>query len=41
VLLVMNESGRNSGMSSKVKLGADAAVAADVGRDGRPATDIV
>jgi len=42
VLLVMNESGANSVMSSKVKLGADAAVAAGpVGRDAAAATDIV
>jgi lipid-binding SYLF domain-containing protein len=42
VLLVMNESGANSVMSSKVKLGADAAVAAGPkGRDAAAATDIV
>ena len=42
VLLVMNESGANSVMSSKVKLGADAAVAAGpVGRDAAAATDVV
>ena len=42
VLLVMNESGARSVMSSKVKLGADAAVAAGpVGRDAAAATDIV
>lgn len=42
VLLVMNESGAKSVMSSKVKLGADASVAAGpVGRDAAAATDIV
>ncbi len=42
VLLIMNDSGANSVMSSKVKLGADAAVAAGpVGRDAAAATDIV
>ena len=42
VLLVMNESGANSVMSSKVKLGGDASVAAGpVGRDAAAATDIV
>jgi lipid-binding SYLF domain-containing protein len=42
VLLVMNESGARSVMSSKVKLGADAAVAAGPkGRDAAAATDIV
>jgi len=42
VLLIMNEPGANSVMSSKVKLGADAAVAAGpVGRDTAAATDIV
>ena len=42
VLLVMNESGANSVMSSKVKLGADASAAAGpVGRDTSAETDIV
>jgi len=42
VLLVMNDSGARSVMSSKVKLGADAAVAAGPkGRDAAAATDIV
>jgi lipid-binding SYLF domain-containing protein len=42
VLLVMNESGARSVMSSKVKLGADAAIAAGPkGRDAAAATDIV
>ena len=42
VLLVMNESGAKSVLSSKVKLGADAAVAAGPkGRDTAAATDIV
>jgi lipid-binding SYLF domain-containing protein len=42
VLLVMNESGARSVMTSKVKLGADAAIAAGpVGRDAAAATDIV
>ena len=42
VLLVMNQSGAESVLSSKVKLGADAAVAAGpVGRDAAAATDIV
>ncbi|MBZ5667744.1 MAG: lipid-binding SYLF domain-containing protein [Acidobacteriia bacterium] len=42
VLLVMNESGANSVMSSKVKLGADASVAAGpVGRAASAETDIV
>jgi lipid-binding SYLF domain-containing protein len=42
VLLVMNESGANSVMSSKVKLGADASVAAGpVGRTASAETDIV
>jgi len=42
VLLVMNESGANSIMSSKVKLGADASAAAGpVGRDTSAETDIV
>lgn len=42
VLLVMNESGARSVMSSKVKLGADAAVAAGPkGRDAAAATDVV
>jgi SH3 domain-containing YSC84-like protein 1 len=42
VLLVMNEAGAKSVMSSKVKLGADAAVAAGPkGRDTAAATDIV
>jgi lipid-binding SYLF domain-containing protein len=42
VLLVMNEQGANSVMSSKVKLGADASVAAGpVGRTASAATDVV
>ncbi len=42
VLLIMNESGANSVMSSKVKLGGDASVAAGpVGRDAAAATDVV
>ena len=42
VLLVMNESGARSVMSSKVKLGGDASVAAGpVGRNAAAATDIV
>jgi lipid-binding SYLF domain-containing protein len=42
VLLVMNESGANSVMSSKVKLGADASAAAGPkGRSTSAATDIV
>jgi lipid-binding SYLF domain-containing protein len=42
VLLIMNESGANSVMSSKVKLGADASVAAGpVGRAASAETDIV
>ncbi|MGA3090431.1 MAG: lipid-binding SYLF domain-containing protein [Terriglobales bacterium] len=42
VLLIMNDSGANSVMSSKVKLGGDASVAAGpVGRDAAAATDIV
>src|ERR1700758_2377496 len=42
VLLIMNESGANSVMSSKVKLGADAsAVAGPVGRDTSAETDVV
>jgi lipid-binding SYLF domain-containing protein len=42
VLLVMNQSGAESVLSSKVKLGADAAIAAGpVGRDAAAATDIV
>jgi lipid-binding SYLF domain-containing protein len=42
VLLVMNESGAKSVMSSKVKLGADASVAAGpVGRAASAETDIV
>ena len=42
VLLVMNDSGARSVMSSKVKRGADAAVAAGPkGRDAAAATDIV
>jgi SH3 domain-containing YSC84-like protein 1 len=42
VLLVMNEAGARSVMSSKVKLGADAAVAAGPkGRDTAAATDVV
>jgi lipid-binding SYLF domain-containing protein len=42
VLLVMNEAGANSVMSSKVKLGADASVAAGPkGRDTSAETDVV
>jgi lipid-binding SYLF domain-containing protein len=42
VLLVMNDKGANSVMSSKVKLGVDAAAAAGPkGRDAAAATDIV
>jgi SH3 domain-containing YSC84-like protein 1 len=42
VLLVMNESGSNSVLSSKVRLGGDASVAAGpVGRDAAAATDVV
>jgi lipid-binding SYLF domain-containing protein len=42
VLLVMNDKGANSVMSSKVKLGADAsATAGPKGRDAAAATDIV
>lgn len=42
VLLVMNNKGANSVMSSKVKLGADAAAAAGPkGRDAQAATDVV
>jgi SH3 domain-containing YSC84-like protein 1 len=42
VLLIMNESGANSVMSSKVKLGADASAAAGpVGRDASAETDVV
>lgn len=42
VLLIMNESGARSVMTSKVKLGGDASVAAGpVGRDAAAATDIV
>jgi len=42
VLLIMNEKGANSVMSSKVKLGADASAAAGpVGRSASAATDIV
>src|SRR5260221_2300717 len=42
VLLVMNERGANSVMSSKVKLGADASAAAGPkGRDAAAATDVV
>ena len=42
VLLVMNESGANSVMSSKVKLGADASAAAGPkGRDTSAETDVV
>jgi len=42
VLLIMNESGANSVMSSKVKLGADAsATAGPVGRNATAETDIV
>lgn len=42
VLLIMNESGANSVMSSKVKLGADASAAAGpVGRNASAETDVV
>jgi len=42
VLLIMNESGANSVLSSKVKLGADASAAAGPkGRDTSAATDVV
>lgn len=42
VLLVMNDKGANSVLSSKVKLGADAAAAAGPkGRDAAAATDVV
>jgi SH3 domain-containing YSC84-like protein 1 len=42
VLLIMNESGANSIMSSKVKLGADASAAAGpVGRNASAETDVV
>jgi SH3 domain-containing YSC84-like protein 1 len=42
VLLIMNDSGANSIMSSKVKLGADASAAAGpVGRDASAETDVV
>ncbi len=42
VLLIMNESGANSVMSSKVKLGADASIAAGpVGRTTSAETDVV
>ena len=42
VLIIMNESGANSVMSSKVKLGADASAAAGpVGRDTSAETDVV
>ncbi|MGC2194922.1 MAG: lipid-binding SYLF domain-containing protein [Terriglobales bacterium] len=42
VLLIMNESGANSVMTSKVKLGADAsAVAGPVGRNASAETDVV
>jgi SH3 domain-containing YSC84-like protein 1 len=42
VLLIMNESGANSVMSSKVKLGADAsATAGPVGRNASAETDVV
>src|ERR1700739_2613554 len=42
VLLIMNDSGANSVMSSKVKLGADApAAAGPVGRDTSAETDVV
>src|SRR5271156_2255902 len=42
VLLIMNDAGANSVMSSKVKLGGDASVAAGpVGRDAAASTDIV
>jgi len=42
VLLIMNEQGANSVMSSKVKLGAEASAAAGpVGRDTTAETDVV
>ena len=41
VLLVMNPKGAESVMSSKVKVGADAAAAGPKGRDAAAATDIV
>lgn len=42
VLLIMNDSGANSVMSSKVKLGADASAAAGpVGRNATAETDVV
>ena len=42
VLLIMNESGANSVMTSKVKLGADAsATAGPVGRNASAETDVV
>src|ERR1700745_3066110 len=42
VLLIMNESGANSVMTSKVKIGADASAAAGpVGRDTSAETDVV
>lgn len=42
VLLIMNESGANSVMSSKVKIGADASAAAGpVGRNATAETDVV
>ncbi len=42
VLLIMNEKGANSVMSSKVKIGADAAAAAGPkGREAEAATDVV
>ena len=42
ILLIMNESGANSVMTSKVKLGADASAAAGpVGRDTSAETDVV
>lgn len=42
VLLIMNESGANSVMSSKVKIGADASAAAGpVGRNASAETDVV
>jgi SH3 domain-containing YSC84-like protein 1 len=42
VLLIMNDAGANSVMSSKVKLGGDASVAAGpVGRDAAASTDVV
>jgi lipid-binding SYLF domain-containing protein len=42
VLLIMNESGANSVMSSKVKLGGDASIAAGpVGRTTSAETDVV